>query len=376
VSADTAVVSLADVDRHEWKLLWTHGHDEATRRALSRVPIGDTPLAPVLSEARPVVSQVGAPADPGWEGIAALGLATVAAVPLRLRSKVLGALAVGFRSRRDPPPSSIDLLQAMAAHFAAAIEMHHLIGDLRKRVGEMTQLSGQLVQRERLAALGELAAIVAHEVRNPLGVIFNSLSSLRRMAGAQRDARMLLDIVSEECDRLNRIVGDLLDFARPSSPALEPAPLAPVIENAIAAALGDARSRVATVQDVPATLPPVPMDEILMRQALYNLATNGVQAMPGGGTLTVRARLDGGSVVVEVSDTGAGIPENVRRRIFEPFFTTKATGTGLGLAVVKRIVVDDHHGEIDVVSAPGAGSTFVVRLPLEPRRDARVAESS
>ena len=105
---------------------------------------------------------------------------------------------------------------------------------------------------------------------------------------------------------------------------------------------------------------------IVLRQAIVNLVVNAAQAMPDGGTLTVRAQVDGGAVVLELGDTGPGIPDDVRQRIFEPFFTTRATGTGLGLAVVKRIV-DDHHGQIEVRPGSGGGTVFALRLPLALR---------
>jgi len=110
----------------------------------------------------------------------------------------------------------------------------------------------------------------------------------------------------------------------------------------------------------------VPMDPHLLRQMVVNLVVNAAQAMPDGGTLTVRAQVDGAAVLLELGDTGTGIPDEVRHRIFEPFFTTRATGTGLGLAVVKRIV-DDHHGEIEVRPGAGGGTVFELRLPLASR---------
>ena len=116
-------------------------------------------------------------------------------------------------------------------------------------------------------------------------------------------------------------------------------------------------------RELDASLPPVPMDARLVRQAVLNVAVNAVQAMPRGGRLTVRTRCDGGAAVLEVEDTGAGIPAEVRDRIFEPFFTTKASGTGLGLAVVKRIV-EGHGGAVAVASRPGAGTVFALRFPL------------
>jgi signal transduction histidine kinase len=178
------------------------------------------------------------------------------------------------------------------------------------------------------------------------------------------DAKMLFDIVEEEADRLNRIVGDLLDFARPSLPEVRQELLGRVAEDAVAAAVQPQVDRIEIVRELDPALPPVAMDARLVRQAILNVAVNAVQAMPRGGRLSVRTRREGDRAVVELEDTGAGIPDEVRERIFEPFFTTKASGTGLGLAVVRRIV-EGHGGEVRVRSTPGTGTTFALRFPLE-----------
>jgi PAS domain S-box-containing protein len=296
---------------------------------------------------------------------ARLGARAVLAVPLVVRDRAIGsAVIVDPRGARRFTPGEVERAAAVANQLAVAVEHARLYEDLRRSYAELARAQDHIVRQERLAALGELAAVVAHEVRNPLGVIFNSLGSLRRMLQPAGDAKMLLDIVGEESDRLNRIVGDLLDFAKPSPPALRPERLDRVIDEALSAALADGAGRVALARDVPDDLPAVPMDARLVRQVLLNLTLNAVQAMAQGGTLSVRARVDGAAARIEIGDTGPGIAEEVRHRIFEPFFTTKATGTGLGLAVVKRIV-DDHHGALEVLSAPGEGTTFVIRLPLD-----------
>jgi signal transduction histidine kinase len=245
-----------------------------------------------------------------------------------------------------------------------AVENARLYDDLRRSYAELARAQAQLVQRERLAALGEISAVVAHEVRNPLGVIFNSLGSLRRMLRPEGDAKMLIDIIGEEADRLNRIVGDLLDFARPSTPVLRPEALDRLLDEAVSAALAENPFGIAVEKQMEAGMPPVLLDARLMRQAVLNVAVNAAQAMPKGGTLTVRARIDGAFAHVELSDTGPGIPEEVRHRVFEPFFTTRASGTGLGLAVVRRIV-EGHGGEVAVSSAPGRGAVVMLRLPVE-----------
>jgi two-component system sensor histidine kinase HydH len=144
-------------------------------------------------------------------------------------------------------------------------------------------------------------------------------------------------------------------------------PLNHVLEEAAAAALAQDSQGIELECDVDPLLPPVPVDARLLRQALLNVTMNAVQAMKQGGKLTVRARRDGDAAQVEISDTGTGIPQEIRQRVFEPFFTTKASGTGLGLAVVKRIV-EEHRGKISLSSEMGAGTTFSIRLPIEQLR--------
>ncbi len=335
----------------------------------SRVPVDppqDSLGAMVFHRREPLVLEDGT-AHPALHH-EALGLGRGSAylgLPLVVRDRTIGsALIVDPRGQRRFTQAEVERAAAIANQLAVAAENARLYEDLRRSYADLARAQAQLVQRERLAALGELSAVVAHEVRNPLGVIFNSLGSLKRLLRPEGDARMLLDIVGEEADRLNRIVGDLLDFARPSTPALRPEALDRVLEEAVAAAVAEIRD-IAVERDIEADLPPVAMDARLIRQAVLNVAVNAAQAMPRGGTLTVRARRDGGWVRVEIRDSGPGIPDEIRHRVFEPFFTTKASGTGLGLAVVKRIV-EGHGGEVAMASEPGAGAAFTIRIPLEP----------
>jgi PAS domain S-box-containing protein len=298
------------------------------------------------------------------------------AVPLAARDAVRGVLFVADDAGRRFTDAELALAQALASELALGIENAEVYLETRRRAeelgvlqeslrlrnAELERAQQQIATQERLAALGELSAIVAHEVRNPLGVIFNSLGTLRRLLRPQGDARVLLDIVGEEADRLNRIVGDLLDFARPSTPVLRPEPLDRVVDDAVQAALAQRPPGIELVREADPALAEVPVDARLVRQAVINLAVNAVQAMPRGGRLTVRTRLAGDRAVLEVADTGTGIPPEVRPRIFEPFFTTKASGTGLGLAVVKRIL-DGHGGEVAVSGGPGGGTVFQLRFP-------------
>jgi PAS domain S-box-containing protein len=331
---------------------------------LARIPADRGAAGVALRTLQPVTMSRD---DPGAELVRRLAehehLESIAVAPLVVKNRALGILALG---RRRPVPFrdvELQLLSAVASQLAVALENSRLFEDLTHSYAELGRAQTQLVQRERLAALGELSAVVAHEVRNPLAVIFNSLGSLQHLLRPSGDARVLLDAIQEEADRLNRIVGDLLDFARPSEPTIVPGLLGAVVEEALAAALAHAPPGIEVRRVLDAPLPPVRLDAHLVRQAVVNLVVNALQAMPRGGTLTLRTRADGDAAVVEVSDTGPGVAPGVRARVFEPFFTTKATGTGLGLAVVRRIA-EGHGGSVEVESPPEGGARFLLRLPF------------
>ncbi len=302
------------------------------------------------------------------DGRAYLGL------PLVVRDRTIGvAVIIDPRGPRRFTSAEVERAAAIANQLAVAVENARLYEDLRRSYADLARAQQQLIQGERLAALGELSAVVAHEVRNPLGVIFNSLGSLRRLLRPSGDAKMLLDIVGEEADRLNRIVGDLLDFARPSTPQLRPEPLERVVEEAVRAALAQRPSAIELDRRFDAAAPLVPLDARLVRQAVLNVAVNAVQAMPRGGRISIRTCHDADGALVEIEDTGPGIPDEVKARIFEPFFTTKASGTGLGLAVVKRIV-EGHGGSVTVRSGPASGTVFGLHFP--PGADGAVEKAT
>ena len=295
------------------------------------------------------------------------GTRSTLAVPLLARDEVLGVVVVLDRQRaRTFSRVEMDRAQAVAGQLGLALLSARLYDDLRRSYAELERTQKELIDRERLAALGALSASIAHEVRNPLGVIFNSVGSLRRLLKPQGDVSLLLDIVGEEADRLNRMVGDLLDYSRPVRPALEPLPLSPLIHEAVAAARLQAGAPAEAVQvkvRVAAEAATVRADARLLRQALVNLFLNAHQAMPRGGILEVSAARRDGQAEIAIRDSGSGIVPEAREKIFQPFFTTKAMGTGLGLAVVKRIV-EGHGGSVELAEG-GPGAEFRLRLPLD-----------
>ncbi len=299
--------------------------------------------------------------------VAAFEQTALCAFPILTRGRLEGVVVLDeTRGPRTFESEWIELATAMIAQVGLSIANARLYDSLRQSYEEVAQARAEMVKRERLAGLGELAATVAHEVRNPLGVIFNATTSLSKIVAHDGDdaseGATLLRIVREECERLNQIVGDLLDFARPKKLMIQ--------RDDIGRVLADVADSVSTTPNVhievavAENLPLLSVDRRLMRQAILNVTLNAVQAMPRGGTLKFRAALcpDETDVLVAIDDSGPGISEEDMPRIFEPFFTTKATGAGLGLAVVKRIV-EDHGGAVTVTSSK-MGTTFCFRLPL------------
>ncbi|MGO0123528.1 two-component system sensor histidine kinase AtoS [Desulfothermobacter acidiphilus] len=232
-------------------------------------------------------------------------------------------------------------------------------------ITERRRLEERVQRQERLAALGKFVAGVAHEIRNPLTTISGYIQMWQRYG---RPTPHSLPLVAQEVQRLNNIVDKLLFFARPAEMKLKPQDLNQLV-NQVLQFIGQAQdSKVKVDVSLGSELPPVWLDPEQMRQVLMNIIYNSYQAMPEGGQLQVRTGLapDGTHVVVQVSDTGCGIPEENLPRIFDPFFTTKARGSGLGLALAHEIVTA-HGGHIEVESQVGVGTTVRVYLPVTRR---------
>jgi two-component system sensor histidine kinase HydH len=240
-----------------------------------------------------------------------------------------------------------------------------LFQDLR----EIEELK-EAVERERhLASLGRLAAGVAHEIRNPLSALKGFAQFFRTKFKPGSEEERYSDIMIEEVERLDRVVQELLDFARPVTPDRKPTPPNTIIEEALALVSEDAQfRRVAIEKKLLEDLPDVMVDPMQMRQAVLNVLLNAIEAMSEGGTLTIETAgadpADGlSAVTLSVTDTGVGMSAEEVGKLFEPFYTTKPSGTGLGMTVVSR-VVEQNGGRIGVRSAPGEGTTFSLVLPV------------
>ncbi len=232
-------------------------------------------------------------------------------------------------------------------------------------VSEVKALTDQLIRADRLAAMGELTAGVAHEVRNPLGIIRASVQLLEEPGADRETVREATTVIKQEIDRLDKVIKALLDFGRPNRPHMQQVDLSDVIDDVVLFTRRFAKqSNVRIERSIPETLPPVRADADQLKQVFVNLISNAVQAMqPIGGLITVSAREDEGFVSVTVADTGPGIPAARLPKIFDPFYSTRSDGTGLGLTMVHRII-DEHDGHIEVASNVGEGTSFTVSLPI------------
>jgi signal transduction histidine kinase len=313
-----------------------------------------------LAEERARLSEIGAAMAAMRAGVA---------VPLLAGPRVVGFLCM--LDDRVPEAFASDELAAMLE-----------VGEQAAITIENSRLYERMKERDRLAALGEMAAGLAHEIRNPLGAIKGAAQYLDPSALREGDAE-ILQIIVEEVNRLDGVVAQFLDYSRPfpgpgAADRFQSTDLNDVLSRTIKLIEGSLPANVAVELELTPELPPISGDAEQLKQVFINLALNAVQAMPDGGRLSVRTRrphapvelglsdstprYSADQVEVRFADTGAGIPEDALDRIFIPFYTTKSKGTGLGLAISQRIV-KGHGGTIEVQSRLGEGTEFILRFP-------------
>jgi two-component system sensor histidine kinase HydH len=237
-----------------------------------------------------------------------------------------------------------------------------ILRDLR----EIKALQERVTRSERLAALGSLAAGVAHEIRNPLSSIKGFAQFFLKKNPPGSTDHQYSEVMIQEVERLDRVITTLLDYANPKEPVQEQTSLADIIHRSIALITDDAKAKkVDVIVEIAEDTPPVTVDKDQITQVLLNIALNALDAMKKGGKLAFRSFMDESEfVIVEIEDTGHGIPEKELSRIFDPFYTTKKTGTGLGLAIAHRIV-ENHGGTLSVKSTGTSGTTFRITVPAQ-----------
>jgi signal transduction histidine kinase/CheY-like chemotaxis protein len=296
--------------------------------------------------------------------------------PIYWKDELIGGFSVlWLRDTHRFTSDEMRLAEGIALQGALAVENSRLYEGVKEQMAELKRTQAQLVQSTKLAAIGELAANIAHEINNPLTTVLGFASFLSERMPASDPMREELGLIQEEASRARDIVRDLLQFSRQRDFSPESADVNTVLEQVIAMVRRQGALAAVTVQESYAPdLPAVELDVSRMKQVFLNIINNAVYVMPNGGSLTIRTETANGGVRIAFEDTGPGIAPEHRDRIFDPFFTTKpeVSGTGLGLSVSLGIV-QSHGGTIEVETEVGRGSTFTIALPLrledEPAAD-------
>jgi signal transduction histidine kinase len=298
-------------------------------------------------------------------------------VPVKTSNTVIGIMSVDNKATNRPFTSNdLYLLSALADYAGIAIVNAQLYGrvkafskELEQRVEERTreleETQAQLVQSEKLASIGQLAAGVAHEINNPLGVILGFSQVIMKRLPEDDPLRKPLSSIEREGLRCKKIIQGLLDFSRRSPQTLQPVNLNDVVE--AACALSEYQislDNINTIKGYAPNLPKILADANQLQQVFTNLVINAYHAMPQGGTLRIVTRGASDKVQTIISDTGVGIPPENLKSIFDPFFTTKEVGKGTGLGLsISHGIIKSHGGDIKVDSQMGVGTTFIVTLP-------------
>jgi signal transduction histidine kinase len=242
---------------------------------------------------------------------------------------------------------------------------HEMEEKIQKTTADLRKTEAQLIRSEKLAALGQLAAGIAHEIRNPLTSINILIHSLTENLPSENSHWEDLKVIEEEIHRINEIVDQFLRFAKPLPPILEKAEIIPIFEETLHLLRPQIERLRISVQKDFRSLPPVIIDKEQMKQVILNLLMNTIQAMPEGGRLGLSGQVsrDDQWIQLSIQDSGIGIPPEDMNKLFDPFFSTKEGGIGLGLSIAHRII-DQHHGKIEVESTPGKGTLFTLWLPI------------
>jgi len=294
------------------------------------------------------------------------------AAPMIGGQSVIGVINIESRKLGAFKPSDKELLMTLAAHAAWVWENSMLYQMAQQRnqqlmesYEKLRETQHELVKKERLAALGEMAAIVAHEIRNPMTAIRGFAQRIKKRLQNTEMVKKYLDIIISETDRLGEVIQSVLDFGKKPVIQKQSAQIDSIIDEALMILDGQIRDKSLTIRKniVPA-LPEVMLDKGQIKQVIINLLQNAVDVTPYGQMMAVEAAENKAELLIQVTDSGNGIAPEIDDKIFDPFFTTKLHGTGLGLAMAQRIV-EEHGGAIDVVNLPEKGAAFTVRLPVK-----------
>lgn len=289
-------------------------------------------------------------------------------VPLVVKDRATGVIVVDNQASSRPLEAEpLHALQMLATQAALALENAHLYATIEANNRELMLIRERMLESDRLAALSSLASGMAHEIRNPLVAIGGFAKRIAKLVEKDSPLRGYVEVIQEEVTRLEKLLREILDFTGESISYFADYDLDQIIEDTLVLVQRDLEANNIKVVKELTKLPRLHCDDRQLKQVFYNLFQNARQAMPHGGTLTIRTypmeKEDGLYAAAAISDTGGGIPLEVLHNIFSPFFSTKDYGTGLGLSIAQRIV-SRHYGQIEVRNELGKGATFIVTLPI------------
>lgn len=296
--------------------------------------------------------------EKGLEGEAEdlLGLGFSAVIPIMLKQKLMGLMILGRKmNQKDFTNEEIEMMEAFSTQTSLAISRALIYRDISSK-------DKQIMQSEKMASLGELAAGIAHEIRNPLAIISGSAETMKKREDKETKEEMI-NYIMEEADRINAMITNFLGYAKPKEPKFVKCNIVEVIEKSIRLISPQANAQnVEVVREFPQRARYIEADPELIQHAFMNIELNALEAMEQGGILRINVLSNQGErITVKFSDTGGGVPPEISRKVFDPFFTTKEGGTGLGLSIAHTIV-ESHGGTISNVSRRGGGTTFSISL--------------
>jgi two-component system sensor histidine kinase HydH len=379
IGFDRARLYLVNEKRNILECKMAVGIDEEKIKGITlRFDPGDSVVARSVFERKPfVIPDAGKDprVNPVLQG--KLNLQSLVVIPLLAKEKPLGAIAAdhtepGKIITRKTLESVMTFAQqaGLAIHNALMYQelkafSQQMEEKIQKTTADLRETEAQLIRSEKLAALGQLAAGIAHEIRNPLTSINILIHSLTENFPSENAHREDLQVIEEEIRRINEIVDQFLRFAKPASPHFEKTNLTPVFEEILQLLRPQIERGKIKVKKEFEPLPFITVDREQIKQGILNLLLNAVQAMPKGGHLTLRGQVSESDrwIRLSIQDSGIGIPGEDLNKLFDPFFSTKEGGVGLGLSIAHRII-DQHQGKIEVESAPGKGTRLTVWLPI------------
>ncbi|ODS34418.1 MAG: two-component sensor kinase [Candidatus Scalindua rubra] len=295
-----------------------------------------------------------------------LGVNEFVCVPLIAKNEPTGVIVADNAYTREPiSEDRVNTLTMFANQAALAIENAETYKRLEDKINQLTETQQRLIRSEKLAAIGSMSSYIAHEIRNPLVTIGGFAKFLSSFDFTDSKIKTNIDIIIEEVKRLEKILNNITDFSRPSTPEKVNVQICEIIENTCILMENYLQEKHINLhKDFESDIPQIFVDPIQMKQVFLNILMNAVESMPDGGDLDVKIKSANESIEIDVIDNGKGIPQESLQNIFYPFFTTKPNGTGVGLAVSLKII-EDHGGNIDVKSKYGKGTTISLTLPIK-----------